>query len=59
MQNLHVKKEHLSDTKCINCSRYLSLTELFINGNYCIICKLKFNLKEKNEKLNNLKKENL
>ncbi len=59
MQNLHVKKEHLSDTKCISCSRYLSLTELFINGNYCIICKIKFNIKEKNEKIDNLKKENL
>jgi len=59
MQNFNVKKETLSDTKCISCSRLLSLTELFINGNYCIICKIKFNIKEKNEKLDNLKKENL
>ena len=59
MQNLHVKKVFITDTKCLKCSRYLNVTELFINGNYCIICKLKFNLKEKNENLDNLKKENL
>jgi hypothetical protein len=38
--------------KCIFCTRILTANESFFNGNYCIICKIKYDLNLKNETTN-------
>lgn len=45
------KKEIKSIINCIFCARKLNSTELFNNGNYCIICKIKYSLKNPNATL--------
>lgn len=45
------KKEIKSNINCIFCARKLTATDLFHNGNYCIICKIKYSLKNTNATL--------
>ena len=46
------KKEIKSNINCIFCGRKLTATDIFHNGNYDIICKVKYSLKKPNASLN-------
>jgi len=45
------KKEIKSAINCIFCARQLNATELFYNANYCLICRVKYNLIKPNATL--------
>lgn len=46
------KKEIKTDNNCIFCGRKLTYTDIFHNGNYDIICKIKYQIKKPNATLN-------
>lgn len=44
------------DFSCIFCGRHLTHSELFFFGNHCIIDRMKYNIKQKDVKINDYKK---
>jgi hypothetical protein len=52
MLSKQYEKPMYEKNKCIFCSRPLTNNELFFNGNYCVICKIKYDVQIKNTNTN-------